>query len=119
MRLGSSTEIVPLDPLCELVLDQGSCRDYSIRWYYDRTANACAQFWYGGCHGNRNRFDTEDECKKTCVVPRIGTHTHTHTLGVALLLIFTIKPVIHKNSLLVNFSSLKRQLFQAIPIFSQ
>ncbi|GAA6087742.1 collagen alpha-1(XXVIII) chain, partial [Tachysurus ichikawai] len=64
-------EIVPLDPLCELVLDQGSCRDYSIRWYYDRTANACAQFWYGGCHGNRNRFDTEDECKKTCVVPRI------------------------------------------------
>lgn len=57
----------PLDPRCALVLDQGTCREYNIRWYYDKQANACAQFWYGGCHGNQNRFDTEDECKRTCV----------------------------------------------------
>ncbi|XP_069577183.1 collagen alpha-1(XXVIII) chain-like [Brachyistius frenatus] len=61
-------ETVPLDPRCGLVLDQGTCRDYNIRWYYDKQANACAQFWYGGCSGNGNRFDTEDECKRTCVV---------------------------------------------------
>lgn len=63
-------ESAPLDPRCGLVLDQGTCRDYNIRWYYDRQANACAQFWYGGCSGNKNRFDTEDECKRTCVVSR-------------------------------------------------
>ncbi|XP_065269764.1 collagen alpha-1(XXVIII) chain-like [Emys orbicularis] len=56
-----------LDPRCKLRLDQGSCRVYIIKWYYDKQANACAQFWYGGCDGNANRFDVEDECKKACV----------------------------------------------------
>ncbi|KAF3694883.1 Bardet-Biedl syndrome 5 protein -like protein [Channa argus] len=56
-----------LDPRCSLTLDQGTCRDYIIRWYYDRQANSCAQFWYGGCGGNDNRYITEDECRKTCV----------------------------------------------------
>uniref|UniRef100_A0A8C9QVL9 Collagen alpha-1(XXVIII) chain n=1 Tax=Scleropages formosus TaxID=113540 RepID=A0A8C9QVL9_SCLFO len=58
---------ISLDPRCGLVLDPGSCRDYIIRWYYDKQANACAQFWYGGCDGNGNRFDTENECTKICV----------------------------------------------------
>ncbi|KAG7466891.1 hypothetical protein MATL_G00147110 [Megalops atlanticus] len=65
-------EFVPLDPRCSLILDQGPCRDYNIRWYYDKQANACAQFWYGGCEGNSNRFDTEDQCKTICVLPRAG-----------------------------------------------
>ncbi|KAG7227554.1 hypothetical protein INR49_005369 [Caranx melampygus] len=61
-----------IDPRCKLNLDQGTCRDYVIRWYYDKQANACAQFWYGGCGGNDNRFETEDECKDTCVLFRSG-----------------------------------------------
>uniref|UniRef100_A0A8C7JVP1 Collagen alpha-1(XXVIII) chain n=1 Tax=Oncorhynchus kisutch TaxID=8019 RepID=A0A8C7JVP1_ONCKI len=65
-------EFVPLDPRCALVLDQGPCRDYKMRWYYDKQANACAQFWYGACEGNQNRFDTEEECQRTCVQERAG-----------------------------------------------
>ncbi|XP_010889215.1 collagen, type XXVIII, alpha 2a isoform X1 [Esox lucius] len=61
---------VPLNPSCNMSLDQGTCRDYSVQWYYDKHANSCAQFWYGGCEGNANRFETEDECKKICVLSR-------------------------------------------------
>ncbi|KAL3056507.1 hypothetical protein OYC64_019069 [Pagothenia borchgrevinki] len=60
------------DPRCNLTLEQGTCRDYTIHWYYDMQANACAQFWYGGCGGNDNRYETEDECKKTCVLNKTG-----------------------------------------------
>ncbi|XP_077382195.1 collagen, type XXVIII, alpha 1b isoform X2 [Festucalex cinctus] len=53
--------------LCQAPLDPGPCRDYVVRWYYDSEANACAQFWFGGCHGNANQFDNEKRCKQTCV----------------------------------------------------
>uniref|UniRef100_A0A3B5LNY7 BPTI/Kunitz inhibitor domain-containing protein n=1 Tax=Xiphophorus couchianus TaxID=32473 RepID=A0A3B5LNY7_9TELE len=50
-----------------LNLDPGPCRDYVVKWYYDATSNSCAQFWFGSCQGNQNRFDTEKKCRETCV----------------------------------------------------
>lgn len=52
---------------CGLVLDPGPCRDYVVKWYYDGMANACAQFWFGGCLGNGNQFESEKSCRETCV----------------------------------------------------
>uniref|UniRef100_A0A667XXK5 Collagen alpha-1(XXVIII) chain n=1 Tax=Myripristis murdjan TaxID=586833 RepID=A0A667XXK5_9TELE len=52
---------------CGQALDPGPCRNYVVKWYYDATANACAQFWFGGCLGNSNQFDTEKSCIKACV----------------------------------------------------
>ncbi|XP_063042218.1 collagen, type XXVIII, alpha 1a [Engraulis encrasicolus] len=52
---------------CGQDLDPGPCREYVVMWYYDPEANSCAQFWYGGCQGNRNRFESEDHCENACV----------------------------------------------------
>ncbi|XP_041664553.1 collagen, type XXVIII, alpha 1a [Cheilinus undulatus] len=61
------TDSVRPDVGCTQPLDPGLCRQYEARWYYDPEANACAQFWFGGCDGNRNNFETEADCRNTCV----------------------------------------------------
>ncbi|XP_071355762.1 collagen, type XXVIII, alpha 1a isoform X2 [Trachinotus anak] len=55
------------DEGCSQPLDPGPCRQYVVKWYYDPEANACAQFWYGGCQGNTNNFETEASCRSSCV----------------------------------------------------
>ncbi|KAK2845045.1 hypothetical protein Q5P01_011704 [Channa striata] len=52
---------------CTKTLDPGPCRNYVVKWYYDATANSCAQFWFGGCLGNGNKFETEKSCRDACV----------------------------------------------------
>ncbi|XP_074844397.1 collagen alpha-4(VI) chain-like [Carettochelys insculpta] len=41
---------------CVVDHDGRECKDYNLRWYYDKEQNICIQFWYGGCRGNQNRF---------------------------------------------------------------
>ncbi|NXG64693.1 COSA1 protein, partial [Hemiprocne comata] len=55
------------DPKCLEPVEPGDCWDYVAKWYYDKNGNSCAQFWYGGCNGTNNRFETEKECRETCL----------------------------------------------------
>ena len=52
---------------CSLAYDRGACDNYTIHWYYSSADRRCAQFYYGGCGGNANRFRSRDECYGFCV----------------------------------------------------
>lgn len=54
---------------CRKEKNRGSCRDFTVKWFYDMEYGGCSRFWYGGCDGNDNRFKSQDECKRTCVAP--------------------------------------------------
>ncbi|XP_056236931.1 collagen alpha-6(VI) chain-like isoform X1 [Seriola aureovittata] len=71
-----------LNAQCQLDADAGlQCEDYVQAWFYDKNIAACTPFWYGGCGGNANRFNTEHECFQTCgtnnpdILPRPQLHS--------------------------------------------
>ncbi|XP_077523484.1 papilin-like [Amblyomma americanum] len=53
--------------VCGLRKDIGPCRNYKVSWFFSVSDGRCTRFWYGGCKGNENRFNSEEECEKTCV----------------------------------------------------
>ncbi|MEQ2189945.1 hypothetical protein GOODEAATRI_030531, partial [Goodea atripinnis] len=52
---------------CLELQDPGRCQEYTTKWFFDIVENKCSQFWYGGCEGNANRFQTREECEKLCL----------------------------------------------------
>uniref|UniRef100_A0A8C2BKZ7 Serine peptidase inhibitor, Kunitz type, 2 n=1 Tax=Cyprinus carpio TaxID=7962 RepID=A0A8C2BKZ7_CYPCA len=44
----------------------GICRAAFPRFYYDVTDQTCKQFIYGGCGGNDNNFNSQEECEASC-----------------------------------------------------
>ncbi|KAL9924454.1 protease inhibitor-like [Glossina fuscipes fuscipes] len=51
---------------CSLPKEIGPCRASYLKFYYNSGTKACNEFFYGGCQGNANRFDTKEECENLC-----------------------------------------------------
>lgn len=51
---------------CLETADPGPCYAQIPAYYYDRKNQACQAFIYGGCEGNANRFETEEQCQRLC-----------------------------------------------------
>ncbi|XP_053570261.1 collagen alpha-6(VI) chain-like [Bombina bombina] len=56
--------------ICTLSQDDGDCQNYMLKWFYNADQNECVQFWYGGCGGNKNRFETQEQCEALCLYSR-------------------------------------------------
>lgn len=44
----------------------GDCQDNVLSYFYKADASACEAFYYSGCGGNGNRFETEEQCERQC-----------------------------------------------------
>ncbi|XP_030254086.1 kunitz-type protease inhibitor 2 isoform X2 [Sparus aurata] len=51
---------------CRLPPKVGSCRASFPKFFYNVTNQSCQKFVYGGCEGNDNKFDSQDECETVC-----------------------------------------------------
>ncbi|XP_054572317.1 kunitz-type protease inhibitor 1 isoform X3 [Eptesicus fuscus] len=51
---------------CVDLPDTGLCKKNIPRWYYNPFSERCARFTYGGCYGNKNNFEEEQQCLESC-----------------------------------------------------
>ncbi|XP_072455407.1 tissue factor pathway inhibitor 2 isoform X1 [Notamacropus eugenii] len=57
---------------CLLPPDDGPCRARLPSFYYDRHLQSCRPFFFGGCEGNDNNFETSEDCEQACGwIPRV------------------------------------------------
>ena len=57
---------VPLSQACLEPVEAGPCDGEVTAYFYDKDAGRCQAFIYGGCEGNANRYETEEQCERLC-----------------------------------------------------
>ncbi|VDI13303.1 heparan sulfate proteoglycan 2 (perlecan) [Mytilus galloprovincialis] len=56
-----------IDPVCQQPKLKGPCSDFTVKHFFNTNSSKCERFWYGGCKGNQNNFQSDEECQAACV----------------------------------------------------
>lgn len=75
--------IVDVLEVCQLPKDVGPCRTQIEKWFFDMTTQECKKFGWS-CRGNRNRFDSLEECLHTCQSLRGNFKIKTKTPNISM-----------------------------------
>ncbi|GAB6024412.1 hypothetical protein CHUAL_009577 [Chamberlinius hualienensis] len=59
-------ERVRCEDKCLQPVDNGMCRAAFSRYFFNSTSSMCQPFVYGGCLGNDNNFETNEQCEEEC-----------------------------------------------------
>lgn len=46
--------------------EKGPCNETLTRYYFNVQEKTCKEFVYGGCQGNANNYETNEECRVSC-----------------------------------------------------
>ncbi|XP_033333952.2 spondin-1 isoform X2 [Megalopta genalis] len=52
--------------ICSEPMKKGTCSGNILRAYFDKQEGRCRLFSYSGCDGNRNNFQTDQDCINVC-----------------------------------------------------
>ncbi|XP_025975021.1 putative Kunitz-type serine protease inhibitor [Dromaius novaehollandiae] len=74
------------EEFCMVPQVTGPCRASFSRWYYSPANRTCKQFIYGGCQGNKNNYQKEEQCMRRCSpepgkTGSTGPDFHSHLLS--------------------------------------
>lgn len=52
--------------ICSLKPETGMCRAQIEKFHFDPDSKSCKSFYWGGCGGNKNKFEDKESCEKFC-----------------------------------------------------
>ena len=68
--------------ICLLPIEYSTCAADILRFHFNAATGLCEVFHYGGCGGNANSFDTQQECESKCSPRQTSATGGTSSVGI-------------------------------------
>ena len=90
--------------------DAGECDNWVIRYSFIASDKSCKAYYYGGCGGNDNRFESIEECESKCssAPPVVDSRGNFEIIFLLVAGYFIHR---HKNIFKNKFSPFRHKLF--------